>query len=55
MEVFVENFSSENGLTPIDIVMEVTGFTYPEILKSDIFKVVIFDYDENGKLIEITN
>jgi hypothetical protein len=28
---FVENFSSEGSLTPIDIVSDITGLTYDEI------------------------
>jgi hypothetical protein len=30
-EEFVENFTSDGELTPIDIVAEITGLTYDEI------------------------
>jgi hypothetical protein len=30
-EEFVENFTSDGELTPIDIVSEITGLTYNEI------------------------
>ena len=30
-EEFVENFTSNGELTPIDIVAEITGLTYDEI------------------------
>ena len=30
-EEFVENFTSDGELTPIDIVSEITGLTYDEI------------------------
>ena len=33
-EEFVENFTSDGELTPIDIVSEITGLTYDEIRSS---------------------
>ena len=30
-EEFVENFTSDGELTPIDVVAEITGLTYDEI------------------------
>lgn len=34
MDEFVLNFTNNEGLTPIHIVMEITGLTYDEVKSS---------------------
>ena len=42
-EEFIEGFCSENELTPIDIVSDITGITIEELRKS--CKVTTIDVD----------
>jgi len=44
MEKFIENFTKSGELTPLDIVMEITGLTEEEIAK--IAEIIEIDTDE---------
>lgn len=39
-ETFIANFTNDDELTPIDIVIDITGLSYEEIMTSDRFEKV---------------
>lgn len=42
-ETFIANFTNDDELTPIDIVIDITGLSYEEIMTSDKFEKVQVD------------
>ena len=49
---FVENFTQDNQLTPIEVVEEVCGLSFNEIVNSSSFSVV--ELTEDNELIQVT-
>ena len=47
MEEFVLDFVEEGSITPIDIVIEITGLTYEEI--KGFCEILVIDFNINNK------
>ena len=46
-EIFIENFTNDGELTPIDIVQDITGLSHEEIMKSDSFVKIQIDEQQH--------
>lgn len=46
-EIFIENFTNDDELTPIDIVQDITGLSHEEIMRSESFIKIQIDEQQH--------